>query len=153
MRRTMLDELFRMREEMDSLFENFFTESPKRSLLAGPDNSVAKMRKPLMDIYEEDNNYIVKADLPGYDKEDIKLNLKDGVLEIKAENKNENELEDKKKGTYNFERSYSGYYRKITLPENTDEEKIDAEYKNGVLKLKLPKIKEIKAKGKQIKIN
>ncbi|MCF7872242.1 Hsp20/alpha crystallin family protein [Candidatus Woesearchaeota archaeon] len=154
MRRTdVWDELFRMRDEMDSLFGDFFTDfSPRRNLLIGSQSLSKDLKKPLMDVYEEGNNFVVKADLPGYDKKDIQLNVKDGVLEIKAENKNEQELNDKKKGTYKFERNYSGYYRQIALPENIDENKITAEYKNGVLSLNMPKTHQIESKNKQIDI-
>lgn len=90
------------------------------------------------DIKENEKEYIVEAELPGFKKEDITLDISDDVLTLKAEHKNENKEE--KDGKYiRRERSYCSYQRSFVL-EGIDSEKIDAKYENGILSLVMPKV-------------
>ena len=146
-----------MQEEMDSMFDSFFGIGPRRSgfrrqLLGSPqqrDLEVSDYRQPLADMWETDKEFRATVEMPGVNKEDIKINAADDGLEIKVEKKSEHKQEDKKKGMYRFERSYSGFYRYFSLPENADAEHVEATYKNGVLELKVPK-KEIEAKKRRL---
>ncbi len=144
-----LDEMRQMQKNMDSLFRNFFNLDPlfENRFLIG-ENSTPKSDlitsnyvEPTSDLYETDKEIIAEIDLPGVDKKDIKVNVTKDSIEINAEKKYETKKEDKKKGMYRFERSYSGFYRKLALPNKVDADKADAEYKNGVLQIKIPKLK------------
>ncbi len=146
MKDSLWDDMKRMREEMDSLFDNFFYSEPQL-LLGGPSkgNSMItkeRYRAPVFDISETDKDYKISLEIPGSKKEDIKVNITDNNLEIKAEHKKEEKKEDKEKGYYSYSKSYAGYYRSFALPRNIDANKISAEYKDGVLHLSIPK-KEI----------
>ncbi|MFX1394795.1 MAG: Hsp20/alpha crystallin family protein [Promethearchaeota archaeon] len=94
-------------------------------------------RTPLSNITEDDEGYHLTAELPGLDKGDLEIKIHDGSLEIKGEKKEEHE--EKKDGYVRKEYNSSSYYRTFKLPENVDEDKIDATLDKGVLKLDLPK--------------
>jgi HSP20 family protein len=101
-----------------------------------------------VDITEEKDRVVVKADLPGMKQEEIAVEVSEGVLLIKGERKRESETKDAK--TYRVERSYGSFLRSFTLPAGVDAAKVNAAYKNGVLEITLPKLAE--AKAKQIKV-
>jgi HSP20 family protein len=103
---------------------------------------------PAVDIHETDDEYVVKADLPGLKKEDIQIDLKDSTLTLKGEKRFEEKVS--KDNYIRTERAYGTFVRSFTLPHNVDSEKIKASYKDGVLELTLPKKEE--AKPKQIKV-
>jgi HSP20 family protein len=104
---------------------------------------------PAVDILEAENELLLKADLPGVDMKDIDIQMENGTLALRGERKFENE---KKEGGYHrIERSYGSFARYFTLPDTVDSEHVKAEYKNGVLTVKLPK-KEL-AKPRQIKVD
>ena len=95
-----------------------------------------------VDLKEEDNDYVIEADLPGVDKKDINISYKDGYLNISA--KREDNLEEKKDNYVRKERSYGEFKRSFYI-DNVEEEKINANFDNGVLKINLPKLnKEIR---------
>ena len=97
-----------------------------------------------VDISEDDKEYLLKADLPEMKKEDVKVTVENDVLSISGERKSEKEQ--KKKKYHRIERSYGTFLRTFTLPEDTDGKKIAAEFKDGVLKVRLPKIPAAKTK-------
>jgi len=103
---------------------------------------------PNVDIYEDTDKMIVEAELPGMDRNDITLNLEKNVLTLKGERKFEKET--KEDNYHRIERSYGGFSRAFSIPATVDEEKIKAEYKDGVLKIVLPKKEQVKPK--QIRI-
>jgi len=94
---------------------------------------------PLMDIKEEDDNVIVTADLPGVDKKDINVTVKDNIIEISAECKKESE--EKEEGYTQRERTYSRFSRSAVLPSNVTDEGAKAKLEDGVLTISLPKAK------------
>ena len=104
---------------------------------------------PEVDITEEQDRILVRADLPGMKQEEISVEVADGVLTIKGERKREEEKREGK--TYRVERSYGSFLRSFTLPAGIDAAKVNATYKNGVLDIVLPKLAE--AKAKQIKVD
>jgi len=159
---TIWDEIDRMQAELNSLFGNFSSISPwmrfnDRPLLLGPKgsdkNELVKYRSAMGDMIETDSEFLVNLEIPGVSKQDIKINVDDDGIEVKAERKNEFEKEDKKKGTYSAVRSVMGFYRHLRLPENVEVKRIAAKYKDGVLELKLPKSKKLEKKGFEVKIN
>jgi HSP20 family protein len=103
---------------------------------------------PAVDIFETENELVLKADVPDVDMKDIDIRLENGTLALKGERKFENE--EKKKGFHRVERSYGTFARYFTLPDTVETDKVKADYKNGVLTITLPK-KEV-AKPRQIKI-
>lgn len=125
-----------LKKEMDRLFQEFFGKTwfPERW------ESVEWM--PAVDVSETENEIIVKADLPGVKPEDIEISLSENILTIKGEKKREEE--EKKENFYRVERYYGSFMRSISLPCDIDEEKIQATYKDGVLKIVLPKKPEEK---------
>ncbi|HKT34192.1 MAG TPA: Hsp20/alpha crystallin family protein [Nitrospira sp.] len=105
---------------------------------------------PLVDISEDDKEYVVKAEIPEMKKEDIKINVHDDVLTLSGERKYEKE--EKSKKFHRVERAYGSFMRSFTLPENADGSKISAEYKDGMLKIHLPKSEQAKKKAIEVKI-
>ena len=135
-------ELFEMQRNLSNLFES--------NLAKGTGEGTAlNAWTPAVDIYEDEENFLLKLELPEMSKEDIKVNLNENVLSISGERRFENE--DKRDGYHRVERSYGQFYRSFTLPPNVNAEAINAEYKDGVLRLSLPKKEE--AKPKQISVN
>ncbi len=149
---------FRKRRSLfDELLGDFFDEAffGRELIPEYSDYEVAVPRsykKPVADIWETNNAIKAVIDMPGVNKEDIKINVKNEGLEIKAEKKEEKKED--KKGIYREERRYTGFYRFIPLPENAIPEKTEAEYKNGVLELTIPKREEEKKEdeGKRIQV-
>ena len=104
---------------------------------------------PAVDIYEHDGTIVMKAELPGVDAKDVDIRVENNVLTLRGERKFENEV--KKESYQRVERSYGSFSRSFTLPNAVDTENIKADYKDGVLRLSLPKKEE--AKPKQITIS
>ncbi len=103
---------------------------------------------PALDISETKDDYVIKAEIPGIDPKDIDISLSDGMLTIKGQKKQEKE--EKEQNYHLIERSYGSFLRSIPLGGEIQSDKIKAEYKNGILKIVLPKSE--KAKQKEIKI-
>jgi len=103
---------------------------------------------PSVDIFETEGEIVVKAELPGMDRKDIQLNLENNVLSLRGERKFQKETKDD--NYHRIERSYGVFSRAFSIPATVDEERIRADYKDGVLKIVLPK--KDQAKPKQIKI-
>ena len=102
------------------------------------------------DIYEKDGNYHIEMDLPGYNKENISVEAKDGYLTIKAEKKNEVNEEDEERNYIRRERSYGSYERTFTLGD-LDQDNIEASFENGTLNIVVPK-KEVADNKKVVEI-
>ncbi|TKB89650.1 MAG: Hsp20/alpha crystallin family protein [Nitrospira sp.] len=105
---------------------------------------------PSVDVSETDGEYQIKAEIPDVKKEDVKVTLEDGVLTIQGERKHEKEEKGKK--YHRVERSYGSFARSFTLPDLVDEEKVRAEFKDGVLNLQLPKSEKAKPKAIEVKV-
>ena len=103
---------------------------------------------PSVDIFETEGEIVVKAEVPGMDRKDITLHLENNVLTLRGERKFEKET--KEENYHRIERSYGNFSRSFSIPATVDEEKIRADYKDGVLQIVLPK--KDQAKPKQIKI-
>lgn len=105
---------------------------------------------PLTDIMENQDDYVLKLDLPGVDKKDVKLNYSNGQLQISGERKEEKEEKDTT--FHRMERSYGKYYRSFKLPEKIVEDKISAKFDNGSLTVTIPKAEEVKPKEIEISV-
>jgi len=106
---------------------------------------------PLVDITEDDKEYLIKVELPEIKKEDVKVTVENGTLTISGERKFEKEEKDKK--YHRVERAYGSFVRSFVLPEGTDGSKVSAEFRDGVLKLHLPKSEQAKPKFILVKVN
>lgn len=104
-----------------------------------------------VDITEDEKEYVIKAELPEVKKEDVKLTVQDNVLAISGERKYEKEEKDKK--YHRVERAYGSFLRSFTLPEDADGSKVAAEYKDGLLKVHLPKAERAKPKSIEVKVS
>ncbi len=105
---------------------------------------------PSVDVTEDNKEWLVKVDLPEVKKEDVKVTVENGVLTITGERKLEKEEKDKK--YHRIERSYGNFYRSFTLPEGADGAKVNADFKDGVLKVHLPKDEKAKPKTLEVKV-
>jgi len=136
-------EFERMRREMDRLWDSFLERKPTTIEEEGE-------FLPALDLAETDNELVVKCEVPGLEPKDIDISLSDGMLTIKGEKKQERE---EKQADYHLvERSYGAFSRSIQLPKEVQGEKINASYKNGILKITLPKSEEAKKKEIKIKV-
>jgi HSP20 family protein len=121
------------------MFDNAFTPTLKE------DEALSMWNwKPAVDIYDNDRNIVIKAELPGMEKKDIILQVNGRVLTLKGEHSSENEVKEDK--YHRRERSYGKFERVFTLPLEVDPDKITADYKDGVLKIDIPKPEEQKPK-------
>jgi HSP20 family protein len=106
---------------------------------------------PLTDISEDNENFYLRADLPGIKKEDVKISYTDDTISISGERSQEKETKEKK--FHRIERSYGKYYRSFNIPTEIKEDKIKAEFKDGQLTITIPKADEVKPKEIDIKIS
>jgi HSP20 family protein len=144
-------DLSRWEREMDRMMDNFFSRRMRpwwsERWLISPDT---EMVTPIVDVYEEKDEIIVKAELPGMDKNDIEVNISDSELTLKGEKKKEEKVEEK--DYYRCERSYGAFSRSVELPKGVQADKVKASFKNGILEVKIPKSEEAKAKEVKIKV-
>ena len=105
---------------------------------------------PEVDISEDDQGYLLKADLPEMKKDDVRVTVEDGILNVSGERKCQKE--DQKKKFHRIERSFGTFRRSFTLPEDADSTKVTAEFRDGVLKVHLPTTTTPKSKAIQVKV-
>ena len=106
---------------------------------------------PSVDIFEEGNEVIIKAELPGMNKDDIDVNISDDVITISGEKKSEERVE--KKDYFRIERSHGSFSRSMTLPSEIQTDKVKAVFKDGVLEVRIPKSESAIQKVKKVKID
>ncbi|BFU92940.1 MAG: molecular chaperone [Nitrospira sp.] len=136
-------------EEMQKRMSTMFGGWPARKDGGKEDLTVAEWA-PLVDIAEDDKEYLIKAELPEVRKEDVKLTVQNDVLTISGRRNQEKEEKDKR--YHRVERAYGSFLRSFTLPEDTDGARVNAEYKDGVLKVHLSKSEKVKPKSVEVKI-
>lgn len=148
-----------MRNQMNRVMENFFEENPNSrgiELLSNENSQNAlglvAFRTPFIELDEKDDEYIASVEVPGIDKKDINLEVRNGMLSIKAQRKEEFK-DESKKGEYTYRSSYAGFAKSMSIPQDVDENKITAKYDNGVLRVHMPKVEEAKSKGRVIDIS
>lgn len=134
---------FNMQREVNWMFDNFFRGVDEPSLLSGT-------WMPAVDVAEENDEYIIKIELPGVSKDDVKITLESNILTVRGEKKAEKETNEK--NYHRMERSYGSFQRSFTLPTTVKNEKISAEYKDGILTVTLPKAEESKPKQVEVKV-
>lgn len=141
---------FKELEELQNRLSTLFGRAPIRKDWDKEESLTVAEWRPLVDIVEDEKEYLIKAELPEVKKEDAKVTIQDDVLTIAGERKYEKEEKGKK--YHRVERAYGSFERSFTLPEDADAAKIVAEFKDGVLKVHLPKSEKAKTKSHEIKI-
>jgi HSP20 family protein len=136
-------DLVATQREFDRLFREAFSPA------SGEGEVSTRTWAPPVDIYENGDSLVLKAELPGINPDDVEIRVEDNTLYLKGERKFEKDV--KEQNYHRVERSYGTFTRTFTLPNSIDSEKVNASYKDGVLTLTMPKKEE--AKPKTIKIN
>lgn len=137
-------DLSSIQEKMNQLFEDTFSRT------RGRDEALGKgMWTPAVDIFETEDAVVVKAEIPGVERDQIAVQIKDGILTLHGERKFEKEV--KEENYHRIERAYGTFHRSFSLPSSVEQDKISAKFNEGVLEVTLPK-KE-RAKPKQIKVD
>ncbi|MCK9227520.1 MAG: Hsp20/alpha crystallin family protein [Syntrophorhabdaceae bacterium] len=137
--------------DMENWFEDFFRRP--LSLWGGFPRlkfPVTEELMPSVDIFEEKDDVVVKAELPGIKKEDLDITLTDDTISISGEKKKEEEVS--KKNYHRWECSYGSFSRSFTLPAEVQSDKAKAQFKDGVLEIRIPKTEEAVKKEKKVKI-
>jgi HSP20 family protein len=124
-------ELDSIQSEMNRLFNTFFEPA------AGGNGGTLARWSPAMDLVETDDQFVLRADLPGLSEDDVKIEVEDDVLTVSGERKSSHE--ENKKGYFRVERSYGTFARTLTLPEGVDADGINASFDKGVLEVRIPK--------------
>lgn len=138
---------FKELEEMSARLNRFF--APKKRNGDGGESLTITQWAPAVDVSETDKEFIIKAELPEVKKEDVKVSVEDGVLTIQGERKMEKEEKGKK--YHRIERSYGNFVRSFTLPKDADENKITAEFKDGLLLVHVLKTDKPRPKTVEVK--
>ncbi len=129
--------------DLDNVFEGFLRPT-RRNVEGGA-------LVPAIDVSETDHEYLVKAELPGINKEDLEITIQDGVLTINAETRYENEHKEGGR-VIRQERRYGKFIRSMRLGNEVDKERVEADYKDGVLALRLPKAEAVKPKKIEVNV-
>ncbi|PSC07029.1 Hsp20/alpha crystallin family protein [Alsobacter soli] len=141
------DPFMSLRREMDRMFDDFTRGWPAPSGM-----EQGGFLTPKVNVAETEKGLEVTADLPGVDPKDIQVDLTDGVLTLKAEHKSEKEEKDEAKRYHLVERSSGSYMRRFSLPFEADEDKIDASFEKGVLKISIPRSASAEKPAKKIEV-
>lgn len=136
-------DLINMQREVGRVFDNLFSDN-EGSL-------VVSEWSPRVDITEHADSYVIKAEMPGVNKNDVKITLHENVLSIRGEKKQEKEEKDA--NYHRVERSYGTFERQFALPTGVKSDKIDASYKDGILTIMLPKVEEAQPKEIEVKLS
>jgi HSP20 family protein len=142
-------DLASLQERMNRLFEDSFHGRGGSPAGREDEWALGGSWAPSVDIYEHDNTIVLKAEIPGVDPKDVDIRVENNTLTLRGERKLDHEV--KRDSYHRVERTYGQFSRSFTLPSTVNTEKIKAEYKDGVLKVALPKREE--AKPKQIQVD
>ena len=142
----MIRDLATLQDRMNRLFAEAF---PTRQRREDEGEFFTGEWTPAVDIYEDENAITLKADIPGIDPNNLDIRVEGNTLQIKGERKFEQET--KRENFYRVERTYGTFARSFTLPQNVQSDRIEASYKNGELKIMLPKSEDAKPKSIKVK--
>ena len=149
---SLLSPLRAWEREMERMFDDFpFFRWPRFRDLA-PFRAARELRvqMPSIDVYEEKDSVVVKAEMPGMGKDDIEVNVTDSTLTIRGEKKREEEVKDA--DYHRSEREYGSVYRSLTVPAGIKTDEAKATFKDGVLEIRLPKSEEAKKKSVRVQV-
>ncbi|MCI4446178.1 MAG: Hsp20/alpha crystallin family protein [Candidatus Aminicenantes bacterium] len=136
-------DLMVLRDRMNRLFEDLVS-SPRFE----ESELIQSTWSPAVDIYETENELVLTAELPGVEEKDVEIKIEDNTLTLKGERKFEKET--KEENYHRIERAYGSFFRSFSLPNYIDQEKISAEYENGLLRIHMPKKSEVKPRKVKI---
>jgi HSP20 family protein len=142
---------FKEFDELQNRLSTLFGRAAARRQDGGNEAMTVAEWSPLVDITEDDKEYLIKAELPEVRKEDVKVTVENGVLTITGERKFEKEEKGKK--YHRVERAYGNFVRSFALPDDADANKVNAEFKDGVLKVHVTKSEIAKPKQIEVKVN
>jgi len=145
-----MDSMSRLEDHFNRMVGQMMASAPDMTDLFGGADDFDFM--PTVDLEETADGYVVKVDLPGLDKDKINITVRDEVLTIQGVRQSETHTSDDKSGVFKQERSYGTFSRSLRLPGPVDDSKIAADYKNGVLTIKLPKLATAEAEARKIAI-
>jgi HSP20 family protein len=134
-----------MQREINRMFENYLQGGTTDDSTFGP-----TIWTPAVDILEKEDEYLVKVELPGVNKDDVKITLESNILTVKGEK--HQEQEEKNQSYHRLERTHGSFQRSFTLPTTVRNDKIDATFKDGVLSVVLPKAEESKPRTIEVKV-
>jgi HSP20 family protein len=134
--------------EMEALLDRY-SRSPRKNMAGESSTFETGDWMPTVDISETDHDFLIRAELPGVDKENVHVTLDNGILTIKGEKKTET----KDEKWHRIECSYGSFVRSFTLPQNVATEKVEAGYKDGILNLTIPKLEIAKPKQIEVQVN
>ncbi|MSU21669.1 MAG: Hsp20/alpha crystallin family protein [Pedosphaera sp.] len=140
-------------KEMDDLqrrLTSIFGLAPQRAANSTEETMTVAQWLPLVDITEDDKEYLIKAELPVVKKDEVKVAVESGVLTISGERRFEKEEKDKK--YHRVERAYGSFVRIFSLPDNADDSKVSAEFNDGVLTVRLTKSEKARPKSIEVKV-
>jgi HSP20 family protein len=140
---------FRQLDDLSNQLGRFL--GARTDMPAGPIADAFAAWAPAIDVQETDNEYLVKAELPEVKREDVKVSVEDGVLALEGERRQEKEEKGKK--FHRIERNYGKFVRRMAVPTDVDEQKVAAEFRDGVLNVHLPKAPAAKPRSVTVKIN
>jgi HSP20 family protein len=140
---------FRELEDVSHRLNSLFGKLPARSE-SGADMLAVADWMPTVDISETDAGYLIKAEIPEVKKEDVKVNIQDGMLTISGER--HQEKEEKSQKFHRIERSYGSFSRSFRMPDDADESTVNAEFKDGMLNVTLPKSKKAETQSVSVSI-
>lgn len=142
---------FKELDELQNRLSGWWSRWPTRPEVGREEAMTVAQWAPLVDITEDEKEFVVKAELPEVKKEEVKITVEGGVLSITGERKFEKE--EKGKRYHRIERGYGSFYRSFTLPDAADSTKVSAEFKDGVLKVHVPKTERSKPKTVDVKVD
>jgi len=137
--------------DMDRIFDDFRSEW-ERAFLAHRAFATELTRQPLIDLADNGKEYLLKAEIPGINREDLNIEVGENEIEISGETKSEEKEEDMARGYIRRERRYSKFYRALPLPDSVLKDKAEAELKDGVLTVKIPKAAPPEKKSKKVQV-
>lgn len=137
--------------DMDRLLDDFRSDW-ENTFMVPRAFSTDLVRQPLMDLSDNGKEYVVKAEVPGISKEDLNIEITEHGIEISGETNAVEAEEDKEKGYLRHERRYSSFYRSLPLPSAVQTDKAEANLKDGVLTVKLPKVASTEKRSKRVQV-
>lgn len=141
---------FRELEDMSHRLNRLMSQPAAREIADTSGELSLAAWTPAMDVQETDTEFLIKADLPDVKKDDVKVEVRDGVLSVCGER--QQEQEERGKRFHRVEREYGRFERRLSLPTDVDPKKIAAEFKNGVLQVHLPKSPTTKPQSIEVKV-
>lgn len=136
-------DLVTLRERMNRLFEDAVSTARSEEK-----DMISSSWAPAVDIYEDENQLVLTAEIPGINEKDVEIKIEDNTLSIHGERTLEKET--REENYHRIERAYGSFYRSFTLPNHIDQDKIQAEHENGVLKISMPKRPELQPRKVKI---